>query len=136
MAISLTDKEMDEIRKEALRLETESQKKILREQALTEERARLRAMDEPDEEMRSITVDLAEFTDRITIDGVIYVHGQTYMVPKRKYDVIKEVMYRTQLHEHEISGRTRAQFKARAPIQLRTGHEGMPVGALSRAAGA
>lgn len=133
--IELSSKELDEIRKEAQKLEIDEIKKQLRDKALADERARLRAVVDPTEEMRSITIDLAEFADRITIDGRMYVHGQTYMVPKRLYDVLQEQMFRTQQHEHEISGRAKTQFKPRLPIQLRPGVEGMPASALMRAVG-
>lgn len=136
MDISLTDKELKEIREEARRLEIEEQKKVLRDKMLAEERARLRATVDPSEETRSILIDLAEYADRIVVDGVIYFHGQTYVVPKRKFDVLAEAMFRTQQHEHEVSGKTRQQFKPRPPVQLRPGMEGMPTSALNRAVGA
>lgn len=133
--VSLTDKELEAIRKEAHELEIADIKKQLREKALADERARLRAAVDPTEELRSVTIDLAEFTDRIVLDGRIYVQGQTYMVPKRVYDVLTECMFRTQQHEHEISGKKRDQFKPRMPVNLRPGAEGMPATSLIRAAG-
>lgn len=128
-----TPKELEEIRKEAERLELEEQKRNVREQLLADARLAVRSKTDPSEETRTVTIDLAEYADRITIDGVIYVHGQTYTVAKRKFDVIAEVMRRTQQHEHEISGKTRAQFKARPPITLRPGLENAPSNALVRA---
>ena len=135
-SIKLDEKDLQEIRKQAEQLEIEDAKKQLRERALADERAKLRAAIDPSEEMRSITIELAEFADRITIDGRIYSHGQTYMVPKRLYDVLQECMFRTQQHEHEISGRSRNMFKPRLPVQLRPGHESLSASALNRAAGA
>lgn len=133
--VQLTDKDLEDIRKEARKLEIDEIKKQLRDKALADERARLRAAVDPSEETRSITIDLAEFADRITIDGRMYVHGQTYVVPKRLYDVLQEAMFRTQQHEHEISGRARTQFKPRLPVNLRPGLEGLPATSLVRAAG-
>lgn len=135
MDIKLSDKELEEVRKEAQKLEVDELKKQLRDKALADERARLRAAIDPTEETRSITIDLAEFADRITIDGRMYVHGQTYIVPKRLYDVLQEAMFRTQQHEHEISGRARAQFKPRLAVNLRPGFEGLPATSLIRAVG-
>lgn len=134
-SIGLNEKELQAIREEAQALEIAEIKKGLKEKALADERARLRAAIDPSEETRSITIELAEFTDRIVIDGRIYIHGQTYMVPKRLYDVLLEAMYRTQQHEHEISGRSRNLFKPRLPVNLRPGAENMPVTSLIRAAG-
>ena len=133
--VTLTPKELDDIRKEAEALEIADLKKNLKDKALADERARLRSAIDPTEEMRSITVELAEFTDRITLDGRIYVHGQTYLVPKRVFDVLQECMFRTQQHEHEISGKARSQFKPRLAINLRPGFEALPATSLVRAAG-
>lgn len=133
--VTLTPKELEDIRKEAQRLEIEDIKKQLREKALADERSRLRAAIDPSEETRSITIDLAEFADRITLDGRIYLQGQTYIVSKRQYDVLQECMFRTQQHEHEISGRSRNMFKPRLSPQLRPGLENASPASLIRAVG-
>lgn len=54
--------------------------------------------------LERIRVDLPQFSDRITLDGVIYFHGSSYDFAPAKAAVIKEVMNRQWLHHAEIKG--------------------------------
>lgn len=63
-----------------------------------------------EEEMVTFTLDLAEFADRITIDGVIYFHNRQYTVPYSKYKTMTEMAYRTHTHQLEIDGKSRTRW--------------------------
>jgi hypothetical protein len=62
-----------------------------------------------------ITVDLPKFSDRITLDGVIYFHGGTYGFAGPKAAVIKEVMNRQWLHHAETKGLDMNDYMGRMP---------------------
>lgn len=62
------------------------------------------------EEMRTIRVDLADYCDRITLDGKVFWHGELYEVPKKQYDVIMECMASSQRHEDEVKGNQDSVF--------------------------
>lgn len=121
-----TDKELEQIKKEARQAELDAQKKVAKEHLLDGFRRDIRQEIDPTEELRTVQIDLAEYTDRLVLDGVTYFHGQSYQVPKRVFDVMNEVMRRTQEHEHETSGKSRAQFKPRPAVNLRPGSENVP----------
>lgn len=66
------------------------------------------------DEMVSFTVDLAEYADRIVLDGMMYMHGHTYIVSRAKAQTMAEVCYRTREHEDvAIHGRDRKAFYQR-----------------------
>lgn len=64
-----------------------------------------------EEELITFTLDLAEFADRITIDGQIFFHGRTYTVPRSKYQVMTEMAYRTHTHQAEIDGKSMTRWR-------------------------
>ena len=51
-----------------------------------------------------IRIDLPKFSNRITLDGVIYLHGQTYSFSQPQAAVVKEIINRQWLHHAEING--------------------------------
>lgn len=57
------------------------------------------------EEQVPVLIDLAPYCDRITLDGVVYMHGRSYTVPKSKFDSINEICSRTWGHQAEIDGK-------------------------------
>ena len=68
----------------------------------------------PQDEMVSITLDLAEHSDRIVIDGTIYCHGRTYTLPRHKADTLRDIMYQGWRHQElEIDGKKLSQFYAK-----------------------
>ena len=89
---------------------------LVQAKAAVEKRERLRAMEaylaaeedrlerelhpEAQEELQTITLDgLAEYADRIIIDGVHYMWGRTTNpIPKSRCDVLRDIMYRTRKH--------------------------------------
>lgn len=75
----------------------------LYEQFLEEER---RALD-PQYETKYIVLDLAEHSDRITLDGTVFFHGDRYAVSLPVYQSLKEIVARGWDHERETQGHTR-----------------------------
>lgn len=63
-----------------------------------------------EEEMITFTLDLAEYADRITIDGVIYFHNREYTVPRTKYQTMIDMAYQTHKHQLEIDGKNRNRW--------------------------
>ena len=59
---------------------------------------------DPGQAIERITINLPKFSDRITLDGVIYFHNGTYGFAPPKAAVIKETINRQWLHHAEING--------------------------------
>ncbi len=57
------------------------------------------------DEQVEIHLDLAEYTDRLVINGVIYMHGATYTVPRHVANTLREMQSRTWLHQNELDGK-------------------------------
>ena len=55
----------------------------------------------------TLTLDLAEHSDRIILDGVTYFHGGTYTFDKAQYDTVREIIHRGYEHQAEIEGKPR-----------------------------
>lgn len=64
-----------------------------------------------EEEMISFTLDLAEFADRLVIDGFTYWHGTHYTVPRSVYQLLTEMAYRTHTHQAEIDGKSITRWR-------------------------
>lgn len=52
-----------------------------------------------------VYINLADYADRITLDGVIYINGRTYDLPERKAQVVHEICARSWRHQAEIEGK-------------------------------
>lgn len=78
-------------------IEAETQRLMIEEGLVTGDGAK--------DEMVTIALDLAEYTDRITINGVPYYHGHTYTVPRHVADGLRETQARTQGHQNQIEGK-------------------------------
>lgn len=114
----LTPDEIDQIRKDArAKVEAEvknARKKALMTDAVLAERVRLGLVREEDIQRDiPVTIDLAEYADRITLDFRMYMQGHTYMVSPKVAATLHEIMERTHRHQAEIEGKTR--FKGRMP---------------------
>lgn len=81
----------------------------VRERIKAQKRLEMQRAIDPDEEVFYLTVDLAPYAPSIILDGVIYLHGSTYEVPKRQYDTMREIVARTWGHEHSI-GNANSEF--------------------------
>lgn len=61
-------------------------------------------------DIESVYINFADFIDRITLDGVVYMHGRTYDLPRAKADVVREQMARSWRHQAEIEGKDEPNF--------------------------
>jgi len=61
-------------------------------------------------DLESVYINFADYIDRITLDGVTYMHGRTYELPKAKADVVREQMARSWRHQAEIEGKDNPTF--------------------------
>lgn len=82
----------------------------------------------PNDEMVNITLDLAEHSDAIVLNGCSYRHGGTYRVQRHVAETLREIMFRGWKHQNEIDGKSLTQFYAKArPYALN-----VATGAVSR----
>lgn len=113
----------------AKKVAAENVQKALRDAELkrivAEEEARLRRLEgqrtgkADKDEMVDIFIDLAEFSDRVTINMVDYYHGYTYPVPRHVADTLREIMQRTHRHQMEIDGKSHEEmYRRTAPVAL------------------
>lgn len=65
-----------------------------------------------------ITLDLAEHSDRLTIDSTVYLHGHTYTVDKATFDVMRDMIHRGWEHQREIDGKNATAYRKQANIEL------------------
>ena len=59
-----------------------------------------------EEAMVEVTIDLAPYADRITIDGVIYFQGQTKTVRASVAELIREMSANTWKHQSIVDGKS------------------------------
>ena len=119
---TLTDKEIEKIKAQALKEVEADLKKRLREKALAEEKAKLRrklsAHDNPHlngalSDLVRITIDIPEFSNTPWIQvnmhegGQYFLHGQTYTVPRHVGNSLRETMQNMRRHQNEIDGKKR-----------------------------
>lgn len=64
-----------------------------------------------------VYVNLADFADRIVIDGTIYIHGRTYTIPEKKAAVVMEACARGWRHQAEIEGKDHSNFYLQQQVQ-------------------
>lgn len=95
------------------------------EKIVAEEEARLKRIEgqrtgvADKDEMVHLFIDLAEFCDRITINGVQYFHGYAYDVPRHVADTLREIMQRTHRHQMELDGKgLEESYRRTAPVAL------------------
>lgn len=62
-----------------------------------------------DEEVK-VTIDLAEFANKLTINGQEYWHGYTYTVARHVYDTMRDIMFRGHLHQNALDGKDLSTF--------------------------
>jgi len=73
----------------------------------------------------TLTLELAEHSDRIVLDGVTYFHGGTYTFDRMQYDTIREIIHRGFEHQAEIEGKPRFNnsYQKAANISINPTHE-------------
>ena len=100
-ATEFTPEEIEKYRKEAehsvaVRLRAEAAKVLIEKL----EREALSRGD-PNEEMVEILIDVPGFADRITIDGVMYMHNTIATVPEKRAGAMRDIMDKAWRHERE-----------------------------------
>lgn len=70
--------------------------------------------DSAKDEMVSLTLDLAEHSANIVINGRPYWHGHPYTVPRHVADSLREMQARGWRHQDEVDGKDLAQHYQRA----------------------
>src|SRR5262249_48031082 len=79
-------------------------------------RRKLRQQPGGDEAVEDITIDLAKHSDGITIDGVKYLHGNTYTVKACLAQEMRYIMQCTTDHQAEIDGKPRSYYRKRETV--------------------
>ena len=90
--------------------------------------------DDPNEEYRTVLIDLPGHAPDIRLDEQRFYHGRTYEVKASVYDYIMEQMQRCWAHEDEIGGANRDAYSkpARHGAFQPAGPDGMGPGAVLR----
>ena len=112
---ALSDKEKAAIKAEVLKELRAEAKKSAKQRFRELEERRLRfeegmSMDGPEGEIVNLSIELAEHSSCIKINGRDFWHGRTYQVPRHVARYLSEVMWRGWTHQYEIDGKTRMQF--------------------------
>jgi len=115
----LSDKEISEAKRVARErvqkaLHDAEKERIIREEmeALRREEGKRTGKVDLDEAVK-VTIDCAEFADRLRVNGQEYFHGYTYDVPRHVYDTMRDIMYRGHLHQSNLDGKDLANFYRR-----------------------
>jgi hypothetical protein len=115
----LTDEDRERIRLKAVKQVQDDRKKAAEAQLLAQELEKLRGKaneitgDPVMDEIVNIIVDTGANTDKLLIDGRIFQHGVMYPVPRHKAESMREMMWRSQMHEHAITGKPLLEFYQR-----------------------
>ena len=120
----LSNDEVLEVRKEARAKLEKERVAAAKKELLAKETQRLReeeglvVSNSVGDEMVSITIDLPPYAARILVNGNAYWHGHTYTMPRHVANSLRETMYRGQMHQQEIEGRsiTEARNNARNTV--------------------
>lgn len=114
----LTEAEIQAIRAEA-RAEIMADKRgKLKQELKAQEKQRLRNEEglttgnSHQDEMVSISIDLAPYAPYVNINGQCYHHGRTYQVPRHVADTLRDQMFQTWKHQNQIDGKDAQQFYA------------------------
>lgn len=116
--IALSPEDLARIEAKAKAQVAAERKKALETKALTDAIERIRGKagmltGNPEEDrLVYLTIDCPN-SDAIKINGMGRFHGQTVKVPVHVARSIMEVMWRNQVHEHEITAKPRLQMKKR-----------------------
>lgn len=112
----LSDKEIAEAKKVARDRLEKAMKEAEKDRLVAEEMERLRREEgkrtgNPDrDELVRVTIDVAEYADRLVINGFEYHNGYSYDVPRHVYESMRETMYRTHLLQRELDDKDLTQF--------------------------
>ena len=107
----LTPEEIEAAKGEARKAVTAKAKKAAIDAVIKEETALLNAKtgEGYKDEMVWINIDLPDFCDRLTVDGVSHMHGHLYHRPRHYANSLREQMARAWEHEADIKGESMRQ---------------------------
>ena len=114
----LTDEDRESLRQKAKAKITEEQRAAAREDFMVEAEREERAKLLPEEEMVDITLDLAEHSDRIVLDGRHFMNGRTYVVSRKVGDTLREIQGRGWDHQAEIDGKDKNTYRKAKNVVL------------------
>lgn len=118
-----TPKELEAIKTEARAEVMADKKKAAKASMLDAEKIRLQREEglttgnSHMDEMMTVTIDLAPFSDRILVNQQPYWHGKTYTVARHIAESLRETMFRTWAHQNEIDGKGLREFYAKQHVQ-------------------
>lgn len=115
---NLTPEEQADIHARA-KQKVEAERKSAQEDQFFEQALRTaRSAYDPALRTEDVLIDLPGHAVHILIDGVQFMHGLVYEVPKPVADTINEIIHRTWLHEDEIGGANRSFYQKPRDIRL------------------
>ena len=119
----LTNAEYDAAVLEAKKRLDDAERKAARERLIADsmdtirrERNALTGVVDQDEPVK-ITIDVAEYTDRIILDGEQFFHASTYTVPRHKAQTMNEIMFRSYMHQAQLDGKDPQEAYRRSHAQ-------------------
>lgn len=129
----LSNAEVLEIRAAAARKLEEERHKAAKKQLEAETLAELRrdanllTGDGIKDEIVTVTMDLAEHSACVNLDGRQYWHGQSYDVPRHVSDTLRDIQARGWKHQDEVDGKN-LEAQHRANRQFQSIRKGAPGG--------
>lgn len=115
---NLTPEEQEDIRERAKAKVAEERKSAEEDQFFEQAMRQARSAYDPSLTMEDVLIDLPGHAVHILLDGVQFMHGLVYEVPKPVADTINEIIHRTWLHEDEIGGANRGFYQKPRDIRL------------------
>lgn len=106
----LSKKELEEIELQAMEEAEAEAKEEAKETALKAAKAKIKAAakeanKKPGEGTRMVMINLGKHSDRIVIDGRMFMNGRSYALTLSQEQSIKDMAFRTHLHQAELRGK-------------------------------
>ncbi len=124
-SVGLTDKEKEELDAEAkielakeLKLEERKAYKDAAKQKLKKQVLFKQGKDDEGHDLEAVLITLAPQALHIQLDGQRYYPGRVYQLNARTAAVIKEQIFRADLHDNEIHGKKMNEFYSQRPRGL------------------
>lgn len=122
---ALSPAEMEEIEAEAaaevareLKADQIKEFKAAAKQKLKKQTLFQAGKDEEGDDTEMVLITLAQHMPYIRLDSNIYYQGRAYRLGRKTAAVVKEQMFRGDMHEHEISGKNMKGFYGQRPQGL------------------
>lgn len=126
--VDLSEKDKLELEREAeaevakeLKAEKRKEFKAAAKQRLKKQMLFKAGKDDTGADTEVVLIQLASQGDEIRLDGKRYIHGRVYRMSQATAQTVKEVMFRGDMHDSEIHGKTRADFYGTRPRNLKFG---------------